>query len=97
MPQFYSQVKNPVWANEEHTCIDCEVDFCHLDDEFVPFTADPTDSMEYSKTIFDECIMGKYGPIAQYVTPPTPVEPLALTKEELMDKLLEIQAQLENM
>jgi hypothetical protein len=67
MSDFYSQVKNPVWANAEHTAIDCEVDFGHLDDEFVPFTADPTDSMEYSKTIFDACVAGDYGPVAEYV------------------------------
>lgn len=67
MSEFYSQVKNPVWANAEHTRIDCEVDFGHLDDEFVPFTANPTDKMEYSKTIFNECVAGKYGEIAPYV------------------------------
>jgi len=97
MSIFYSQVKNPKWANPEHTAIDCEVDFGHLDDEFVPFTADPNDVMEYSKTIFDECVAGNYGPIAEYVAPPAPVEPPAPTKEQLMAKLLEIQKQLENM
>ena len=96
MSEFYSQVKNPVWGNAEHTLIDCEVDFGHLDDEFVPFTADPSDSMEYSKTIFDECVAGQYGEIAEYVAPPAPVV-TAPTKEQLMAKLLEIQAQLENL
>lgn len=74
MSEFYSQVKNPVWANAEHTRIDCEVDFGHLDDEFVPFTADPADKMEYSKTIFDECVAGDYGPIGEYVAPVPTVE-----------------------
>ena len=97
MSQFYSQVQNPKWANTEHTLIDCEVDFGHLNDEFVPFTADPTDSMEYSKTIFDECVAGQYGEILDYVPPPPPVETPPPTKEELMAKLLEIQTQLENM
>jgi hypothetical protein len=87
MSQFYSQVKNPKWANAEHTAIDCEVDFGHLNDEFVPFTADPTDVMEYSKTIFDECVAGNYGPIAEYVAPPAPVELPAPTKEQLMAEL----------
>lgn len=67
MSEFYLQVRNPVWSNEEHTRIDCEVDFCHLDYDFVSFTADPTDVMEYSKTIFDECLEGKYGVIGEYV------------------------------
>jgi hypothetical protein len=97
MSSFYSQVRKPVWANAEHTRIDCEVNFGHLDDEFVPFTADPTDVMEYSKTIFDECVVGKYGQIAGYVAPPVSTEPPAPTKEQLMAKLLEIQAELENM
>ena len=97
MSEFYSQVRNPVWANPEHTAIDCEVDFGHLDDEFVPFTAIATDVMEYSKTIFDECVAGQYGEIAEYVAPPAPEAPTPPTKEELMAKLLEIKAQLENM
>ena len=87
MSEFYSQVKTPIWSNAEHTRIDCQVDFGHLDDEFVPFTADPTDVMEYSKTIFDECVLGQYGEIAEYVAPPTPVAPSAPTKEQLMAEL----------
>jgi hypothetical protein len=97
MSQFYSQVKNPKWADEEHTCIDCEVDFDHLNDEFVPFTANPNDVMEYSKIIFDECVAGQYGEIGEYVAQPLPPAPSEPTKEELMAKLLEIQAQLEKM
>ena len=97
MSDFYSQVKNPIWANAEHTCIDCEVDFGHLNEDFVPFTANPTDVMEYSKTIFDECVAGQYGEIAEYVAPPPPPAPSEPTKEELMAKLLEIQAQLEKL
>jgi hypothetical protein len=99
MSDFYLQARNPIWANAEHTRINCEVNFNHLPDEFVPFTADPTDVMEYSKTIFDECVAGQYGEIAEYVAPPVvePVAPTPPTKEQLMAKLLEIQAQLENM
>jgi len=97
MSQFYTQVKNPQWANVEQTIINCEVNFNHLNDEFVPFTADPTDSMEYSKTIFDECVAGQYGEVTEYVAPSIPPAPLPPTKEELMVKLLEIQAQLEKL
>jgi hypothetical protein len=95
MSEFYSQVKNPKWADAEHTRIDCEVDFGHLDDEFVPFTADPTDKMEYSKTIFDECVAGEYGGIAEYVAPPPPVAPPAPTKEELLAKIEALTAQVQ--
>ena len=97
MSEFYSQVKNPVWANAEHTRIDCEVDFGHLNDEFVPFTADPIDSMEYSKTIFDECVAGKYGVIGEYVVPPAPVAPPTPTKEELMAQIQALAAKVQAM
>jgi hypothetical protein len=99
MSEFYSQVKNPIWSNAEHTRIDCQVNFVHLNEEFVTFTANPTDVMEYSKTIFDECVAGLYGNIGEYVAPVFPeyVSPPAPTKEQLMAKLLEIQAQLENL
>ena len=96
MSEFYTQVRNPKWVNQDHTMVDCEVNFNHLPDEFVPFTADQNDVMEYSKTIFDECVAGDYGPIAEYVAPPVYVAPTP-TKEELMAKLLELQAQLEKM
>jgi len=67
MSEFYSQVKNPVWVNAEHTMINCEVIFNHFPDEWLPFTADPNDVMPYSKEIFDACVAGEYGPVAEYV------------------------------
>lgn len=97
MSEFYSQVKNPVWANAEHTLINCEVDFGHLNDEFVPFTADPTDVMEYSKTIFDECTAGQYGVIAEYVAPPPPVAAPAPTKEQLLAQIQSLAAKVQAM
>jgi hypothetical protein len=95
MSQFYSQVTNPQWANTEHTLINCEVNFNHLPDEFVSFTADPSDVMEYSKTIFDECVAGNYGPIGEYVAPPAPVTPPPPTKEELLAKIEALTAQVQ--
>lgn len=93
----YTQVKNPVWADAEHTLIDCEVDFDHLDYDFVPFTADPNDVMEYSKTIFDECVAGQYGVIGEYVAPPAQVAPPTPTKEELMAQIQALAAQVQAM
>lgn len=97
MSQFYAQVKNPVWADAEHTRIDCEVDFDHLNDEFVPFTANPDDVMEYSKTIFDECVAGKYGIIGEYVAPPIIVDPPTPTKEELLAQIQALAAKVQAM
>lgn len=74
---IYSQVKNPVWANAEHTLIDCQVDFDALDDEFVPFTASPNDSTSYGPEIFAACVAGTYGPVGAYVPPPPPPPPTA--------------------
>jgi len=95
----YTQVLNPQWANAEHTAINCDVDFDDLREELVPFTAVGSGDYEHSHQIFSECVAGKYGVIAEYVAPPvieiTP--PPAPTKEELMQKLLEIQAQLDSM
>ncbi len=94
-----TQVTNPQWANAEHTAINCDVNFDDIREELVPFTAVASGDYEHSHQIFAECVAGQYGEIAEYVAPPvveyTP--PPAPTKEELMAKLLEIQAQLENM
>jgi hypothetical protein len=92
----YTQVLNPQWANAEHTQINCEVDFDDLREELVPFTAVASGDYEHSHQIFAECVAGQYGEIAEYVAPPVPeyVPPPQPTKDELMAKLLEIQAQL---
>ena len=95
MSQFYTQVKNPKWANAEHTVINCEVIFNHFPDEWLPFTANPNDVMEYSKVIFDECLAGQYGEISEYVAPPAPVATPAPTKEELMAQIQALTAQVQ--
>lgn len=64
----YTQVKNPQWANAEHTSINCDVNFDDLPEEFVPFNANPLDTANSaSKEIFDDCAEGKYGEVAEYV------------------------------
>lgn len=92
----YTQVLNPTWANAEHTAINCDVDFDDLREEYVPFTAVASGDYEHSHQIFAECVAGNYGEIAEYVEPPVPeyVPPPAPTKEELLAKLQEIQAQI---
>ncbi len=65
----YTNVTNPIWANAKHNAIDCEVTFDEIGT--VPFTANPLDtSNPSSKQIFDECVAGDYGVVAEYVPPP---------------------------
>jgi hypothetical protein len=95
----YTNVKNPVWANAEHTAINCDVDFDDLREELVPFTAVASGDYEHSHQIFAECVAGNYGEIAEYVEPPVPeyAPPTPPTKEELLAKLQEIQAQINSL
>ena len=91
---IYTSVSNPQWANAEHTLINCDVNFSHLAEEVVPFTASPLDSMEYGVQIYNECVAGNYGDIAEYVAPEIapPSEP---TKAELLAQLQELTAKIE--
>jgi hypothetical protein len=95
MTKAYTSVQNPRWANAENTFIDCDVNFSHLPDEFVPFTANPNDVMGYSKEIFDECVAGEYGEIGEYVAPPPPPAPPEPTKEDLMAQIQALTAQIQ--
>lgn len=93
----YTQVKNPQWANAEHTAINCDVDFDDLREELVPFTAVASGDYEHSHQIFAECVAGNYGPIAEYVAPVVPeyVAPPAPTKEQLMAELQALTAKIQ--
>ena len=82
----YTNVTNPKWTSAEHTTIDCEVTFDEIGT--VPFTANPLDtSNPSSKQIFDECVAGKFGVIAEW-TPPT-MEQLAENARAQRDALLQ--------
>lgn len=67
-----TSVKNPKWANEEHTQIDCEITTSQFGDEILPFTADQNDCEAHGRGIFADIVAGKYGEIAAYVPPPPP-------------------------
>ena len=77
-----NDVRNPKWNNAEHTQLDCEVDFNELDGVYVPFTADPTDIYSWSKTIFDDCVAGKYGEIEEFDTAAFEAQKLADAQAE---------------
>ena len=76
----YTQVRNPVWANSEHTRIECEVDFDDLVEEFVPFGASASGDYKHSHQIFAECVAGNYGDIAEYVEPTIDPEVIAVVQ-----------------
>jgi hypothetical protein len=85
----YTNVKNPIWSNIEHTAIDCEVDFDDLKEEFVPFSADLKDSYAHTKQIFNECVEGKWGDIAEFVPYVPTTEELAANARGQRDALLQ--------
>jgi hypothetical protein len=85
----YTNVKNPIWANAEHTVINCEIDFDDLKEEFVPFSADLNDSYAHTKQIFNECVEGKWGDIAEYVPYVPTTEELAAQVRGQRDILLQ--------
>lgn len=95
----YTKVLNPQWANEEHTQINCDVDFDDLREKLVPFTAVATGDYEHSHQIFAECVAGQYGEIAEYVAPVIPeyVPPSAPNKEELMAQIQALMAKVESL
>jgi len=69
-------VKDPVWANAEHTMIDLTIKWVEIDEE-LPFTASPDDCEAHGRTIFAAAVAGEYGAVAEYAPPPPP------TMEEL--------------
>jgi hypothetical protein len=68
--------KDPRWANTEHTLIDLTVRFAEIPED-LPFTASPDDIEAHGRAIFTAAVAGEYGPVAEYLPPPTP------TPEEL--------------
>lgn len=53
---------NLKWANAEHTAIDMNVKFIHIDEIF-PFTATPHDSEAHGRALYAAALSGQYGPI----------------------------------
>jgi len=61
----YTNVKNPQWSSSEKVAIHCIVDFESLGE--VPFGANPNDVEEHGREIYNRCIAGDFGPVADYV------------------------------
>ena len=85
----YTTVTNPVWANVEHTIINCNVDFDDLSEALVPFSAVASGDYPHTHEIFARCVAGEFGPIAEYVPPPPPTtEELATAARAERNRLL---------
>lgn len=67
-----NDAKNPRWADVEHTSINLDVDFDHLDEIYVPFTASLSDTEIHGQELFVLAANGEFGPVAEYVPPPAP-------------------------
>jgi len=65
----YTNARNPKWGNPAKNFIDIEVNFSHIDEEYVPFSANPLDSMSYGVEIYNKTVAGDFGTIGDY-TPP---------------------------
>jgi hypothetical protein len=72
---IYTNVTNPKWANVEHTVIDCTV-MSEAHGE-IPFSAVASGDYDHTHEIFERCVAGEFGAIAEYTPPPEP------TNEEL--------------
>lgn len=73
----YTEVRNPKWLNQAHTFLKCEVNFDHIEEEWVEFSCVPDgyDVHEHTGKIFAECVEGAYGTVSEFD------EPLVLDSE----------------
>ena len=78
-------IQNPRWENSSHTLITVDLD---LNGETVLFVASPTDCTDYGPKIYQDCLDGKYGDIAEFSVPEKTTEELeGLAKSELDRRL----------
>lgn len=76
MQATLTSLTSPQWANAEHTMIDCLITTSQFGDDVLPFTAAQNDVEAHGRAIFADLVSGVYGPIADYVPPPEPVQPV---------------------
>lgn len=60
----YKSVKNPKWANNEHTMIECTVDFVKIG--VVQFGATAYDPEDHCREIFEKASRGLFGPVKEF-------------------------------
>jgi hypothetical protein len=82
MQAMLTSLKTPVWANAEHTLIDCVITTSQFGDEKLPFTASSIDVEAHGRALFERIVAGEFGPIGKYVEPiiPTPPAEIPITE-----------------
>ena len=66
----YSGVRNPKWVNSQQTMIECEVNWDHVDfEDWSPCGLVASGDEPYIHDIFNRCVAGDFGTIADYVRP----------------------------
>ena len=56
--------RNPQWVDSNHNRIDLEVNFAELEEEWLPYTADPLDVCAHSRTLYANAVAGDYGQVS---------------------------------
>ena len=65
----YTDARNPRWADIGQTYIELEVNFDNLEEEYVPFAANPNDSMAHGVEIYNRAVAGDFGEVGAYIPP----------------------------
>jgi hypothetical protein len=73
METILTSLTSPIWADAEHTAIDCLITTSQYGTEVLPFRADSNDVAAHGRAIFADLVAGKYGAIADYVAPEFPI------------------------
>lgn len=83
----YTNVSSLKWANADHSMIECVVDFVEFGPS--PFGAIRGDLETHGQEIFNRCVAGEFGPIAEFVPPPPPsVEAMSFMIRDQRNTLL---------
>lgn len=67
MQSTLTSLTNPIWANAEHTLINCVITTSQFGDEQLPFTANQNDVESHGRAIFASIVAGEYGSIGEFV------------------------------
>tara|TARA_A100001391_G_scaffold181879_1_gene148092 strand:+ start:1138 stop:1347 length:210 start_codon:yes stop_codon:yes gene_type:complete len=62
----YTAARNPKWSNSEKTVIDIEVNFDHMPETWVDFTAVASGDLPHTHEIYAKAVAGDFGSIADY-------------------------------